>query len=363
MKIIQLSDLQTVMSNPCSKHNYFGWPTVTRLQNGTIAVVASGLRVRHICPFGKALMVTSDDEGKTYSTPSIVIDTPLDDRDGGILPFGESGVIVTSFNNSTNFQRSRKTATAYDIAYLDTVTAEEEEKNLGSTFRISHDRGKTFGPIYKSPITSPHGPMELPDGRIMWIGKAFNANDSTAAEAGLIRSYIINPDNGEMEFVGEIERVELNGVIPHLCEPHSIVLDDGTILVHIRAEGSTSDGERIFTTYQSKSFDGGKTFTKPVRILEPQGGAPAHLFKHSSGMLICTYGYRVTPFGIKAMFSKDNGETWDTGYDIYVNHISDDIGYPSTIELYDGTLLTVFYSADGEDLPCQIRQTKWKIEL
>lgn len=124
MKITQLSNLQTVMSNPHGKHNYFGWSTAIRLQNGNIAVVASGLMVRHICPFGKALMTVSDDDGQTYSSPAIVIDTPLDDRDGGILPFGKSGVIVTSFNNSTNFQRGRKTATAYDLAYLDTVTSE-----------------------------------------------------------------------------------------------------------------------------------------------------------------------------------------------------------------------------------------------
>ena len=28
-----------------------------------------------------------------------VVDTVMDDRDGGITPFGESGVVVTSFNN------------------------------------------------------------------------------------------------------------------------------------------------------------------------------------------------------------------------------------------------------------------------
>lgn len=75
-----------------------------------------------------------------------------------------------------------------------------------------------------------------------------------------------------MEYVGEIEKTEFEGVIPHFCEPHSIALDDGTILVHIRAEGSTDNGERLFTIYQSKSFDGGRTFTKPVRILDHQGG-------------------------------------------------------------------------------------------
>ena len=78
------------MSNPFSKHNYFGWPTAARLQNGTIAVVASGLRLRHICPFGKTVISYSNDEGQTYTLPAPVIDTVLDDRDGGIMPFGKS---------------------------------------------------------------------------------------------------------------------------------------------------------------------------------------------------------------------------------------------------------------------------------
>jgi hypothetical protein len=70
-------------------------------------------------------------------------------------------------------------------------------------------------------------------------------------------------------------------------------------------------------------------------------------------MLICTYGYRVTPFGIKAMFSKDNGETWDTGYDIYVNHISDDIGYPQPLSFPTEVCLQYFTPAQRKAVPAQ----------
>ena len=113
MKIIQLSDLQTVMSNPCSKHNYFGWPTVARLQNGKIAAAASGYRLSHICPFGKAVISYSEDNGETYTIPAPVIDTVLDDRDAGITAYGESSVIITSFNNTLQFQREHSFTSAY----------------------------------------------------------------------------------------------------------------------------------------------------------------------------------------------------------------------------------------------------------
>jgi hypothetical protein len=80
-------------------------------------------------------------------------------------------------------------------------------------------------------------------------------------------------------------------------------------------------------------------------------------------MLICTYGYRAkAPFGIRAMFSNDNGKTWDTGYSIYDNEISADLGYPSTVELADGSLLTVFYAIPKVGEAAVIMQQKWRFE-
>jgi len=359
MKIVKISDLTTVMSNADSKHNYFAWPTATRLQNGKIAVVASGFRRRHVCPFGKTVISYSSDEGETYTLPAPVIDTPLDDRDGGVVAFGDSKVIVTSFNNKVIFQRNCA-KTTYDNAYLDMVTPEDEEKYLGATFRISNDYGVTFGEIHKSPVTSPHGPVELPDGRLLWVG---NPMDIEEKDDECVRAYIINPDC-TMDFVGEIENIDYEGTKTLSCEPHAIVLDDGTILVHIRVQTFYvgKDSKTIFTIFQSESKDNGKTWTKPRQILKQQGGAPPHIIRHSSGMLICTYGYRQPPYGIKVMFSEDNGKTWDTDHDLYINHVSDDIGYPSTVELEDGSLLTVFYAQTAKDKPCTIEQQKWKFE-
>ena len=73
MKISLINGPKTVMSNPTSKHNYFAWPTVARLKNGRLAVVASGFRIQHVCPFGKTVLSFSEDEGKTYTRPAPVI--------------------------------------------------------------------------------------------------------------------------------------------------------------------------------------------------------------------------------------------------------------------------------------------------
>lgn len=365
VKIVKIGDSKTIMSNPDSKHNYFGWPTVEMLQNGKIAVVASGFRLRHICPFGKTVIAYSEDNGETYTSPSPVIDTVLDDRDGGIVAFGKSNVIVTSFNNSINFQRHISDVSAYALSYLDTLTSEEEEKALGSNFRISNDFGITFGEIFKSPITSPHGPVELPDGSLLWVGRTFNPGNAQRKGIDRIEAHRINTD-GTMEFVGEIENVHIGDIEPLSCEPHAIVLDNGKILTHIRVHDYSAG---IFTIFQSETQDNGRTWTKPRQILSKSGGSVPHLFKHSSGMLICTYSFRgdpytagTKPFGIRAMFSSDNGKTWDTGYSLYDNDISFDLGYPSTVELDDGTLITVFYATPNHNGEAVIMQQKWRFE-
>ena len=81
------------------------------------------------------------------------------------------------------------------------------------------------------------------------------------------------------------------------------------------------------------------------------GGAPPHLIMTSTGVLLCTYGRRKKPYGIMAMFSTDGGKTWEKDVRLYENPFSDDLGYPSTVELDDGTLITVFYEKNEKDGP------------
>ncbi|MCQ2485027.1 MAG: glycoside hydrolase [Clostridia bacterium] len=349
MKIELIGSPKIIINNELSKHNYFAWPSIAKMQDGRIAVACSGFRLEHICPFGKACISFSDDNGETYTPPTPVIDTTLDDRDAGIVPFGKSGAVLTSFNNTREFQYGCNPNNKYITSYLDTVTDEEEKRDLGSEFCLSSDCGKSFGKIFKSPVTSPHGPIELNDGTVLWTGRIFNEKDSFLDGAQGVQCYKINAD-GSMDLVGMIPDIE--GL--YSCEPHVVQCPDRKLICHIRTENN-------FTLFQSESTDCGKTWTAPHRILPDHGGAPAHLFYHSSGLLVSVYGYREYPYGIRAIFSRDNGETWSEPHTIYENHVSDDIGYPATVELDDSTLLTVFYAHPEENAPAAIMQQKWKI--
>ena len=62
------------------------------------------------------------------------------------------------------------------------------------------------------------------------------------------------------------------------------------------------------------------------------------------------------------MISYDNGNTWDIDHIIYETDAGWDLGYPSTIELSGGSLLTVFYARTGEDELAVIMQQKWRIQ-
>lgn len=358
MKIKVIEKEKIIMSNPDSKHNYFAWPTVTRLQNGEIAVGASGYRLSHICPFGKACISYSKDNGRTYTRPAPVIDTVMDDRDVGLCTFGDSGLILTSFTHTVSRSFLRKAMEEgleqcvdgkekeYVLAYLDTITDDEEERYLTSEFKISNDCGTSFGEIYKSPVTSPHGPIELNNNTVLWVGENYRNNH--------IEAYSIHPD-GEMKKIGEIEPIVENGKTLGVCEPYALQLNDGTIVCHIRIVED-------FSLFQSISKDNGKTWTKPERILKVGGGAPSFMLEHSSGVLIGVYGYRNKPYGIRAMFSKNGGITWNSDYVIFETLSSSDIGYPSIIELEDKSILMVFYAKDSKSNQTVIMQNRWAFE-
>ena len=369
MKKLISEPKKQICVNADSPFAYFGWPSVARLQDGTLAMAVSGFRMMHVCPFGKGVICYSRDEGKTWTLPAVVVDTPLDDRDSGVTPFGNGSAIFTSFNNPTCFQRRvnegcLKAEDSVELAkgrlieaYLNYVDAlGTQDQYLGSTYRVSRDGGYTFGPIRKMPVTAPHGPAALNDGTLLYAGRRFVPNDYPDDDQIPYVECWHSEDGENWEKWAAIENIYDGDDALLSCEPHAIQLPDGKIIVHIRVQG----GKRgVFTVYQSESEDGGHTFTAPRRLLDWNGGSPAHLLLHSSGRLMSVYGYRNAPFGIRVMFSDDGGKTWDTDWVLDDTAENSDLGYPATVELSDGSLLTVFYeNVKGKAV---VMQKVWKM--
>ena len=155
------------------------------------------------------------------------------------------------------------------------------------------------------------------------------------------------------------------------------VAADGSILLIIRTEHqpekpSWQNAYDLFTLYESRSFDGGKTWSVPTLInltdeaKKENGaegiGAPPHLMRHSSGVLILSCASRLRPFGIRVLFSRDEGKTWDPY--VLTEDVPDtaDLGYPATTELADGSLYTVWYQHTALGEPAVIYGAHWSVD-
>ena len=75
-----------------------------------------------------------------------------------------------------------------------------------------------------------------------------------------------------------------------------------------------------------------------------------------------SYGHRRKPYGNQARLSADNGQTWSEPMTISGDGSGGDLGYPSTVELSDGSLLTVWYEALKKGQNALLRQARWRID-
>ena len=362
---------QVICSNPHSVFRYFAWPSVERLHDGTLAAVCSGFRLGHVCPFGKVVICYSRDEGQTWTAPAPVMDTPMDDRDAGLTAFGSGRVMLTSFNHPFTFYRKENEMYGSPerrqliSAYLDYVEpTDAEAKYLGSTYRISEDGGYTFGPVRIAPVSAPHGAIRMPDGSLIYIGRASapeSCGSSFPPEASTLSVWKFDEQDAFIKLC-DIENIGDEHGWMLSCEPHALALPDGRIILHIRVQ--RKEPYRVFTIYQCESFDGGHSFTRPHQILSDLGGSPPHLMQHSSGRIICSFGYREAPCGIRVSFSDDQGETWSEPYVLEDGCPCWDMGYPATVEREDGSLLTIYYEAtyaSGKPEESSIVQRIWRM--
>lgn len=348
---------------------YQGWPTVCIDENGVLYAVASSFRISHICPFGKTAMYKSVDRGKTWTPPMVINDTYLDDRDAGIVSLGGGKLLVTWFTHPTDVYRSiyREHITHTNPLMKDAARAvldetypllSEEDQKGGSYVRLSEDYGVTWGEPVKVPISSPHGPALLSDGSLLWLGKGWYADglDSTAFTP--IQAYRSCDCGKTWNYVSELSCPD--GLAwDHFHEPHVLDLGGGHLLGSVRAQGENVP--YAFSIYTVTSDDNGLSWS-PMTHVDVQG-SPPHLMMHSSGKVILTFARRGKDHcGERALVSSDHGKTWEKLYILDENRPEDgDLGYPSTVEMPDGSLMTVYYQKYGDDPYPSILGTHWEL--
>ncbi|TBL79049.1 sialidase family protein [Paenibacillus thalictri] len=96
---------------------------------------------------------------------------------------------------------------------------------------------------------------------------------------------------------------------------------------------------------QFGTTDGGKTWTFQQRVTMA-GVHPAHVTRLDSGFLLMTCGIRLkNNWGIGVCVSKDGGDSWSRMAGLCNFGQLSDGGYPATVQLSDGELLTHYYAS------------------
>lgn len=347
---------------------YHGWPTVVRTKNGTLWLSWSGGRESHVCPFGQVCAMTSNDEGKTWTYPRVLLDSATDDRDSGVLETSKGTLLVTTFT-SLAYEDLFLKASAYAEqgskgwiskkmpaeqfakwkSAHERLSDEDRKAELGEWVIRSTDGGKTWSPRIATVLNSPHGPIQLRDGRLLYPGKQLWTPE------GKIGVAVSQDDGLTWKMLAEIPTRPGDDVKRSYHELHGVEAASGDLIVHIRNHNDKNKGE----TLQTESTDGGRTWSVPHSI--GVWGLPSHLLRLRDDRLVMTYGHRRKPYGNQARVSTDDGKTWSEPITLSGDGKGGDLGYPSTVELGDGKLLSVWYEAMAGSPKAVLRQAVWQL--
>ena len=322
---------------------YPGWPTIASTDSGELIVGFSGDREAHVCPWGKTQIVRSTDNGLSWSEPETINNSPLDDRDVGIIQTDKGTLLVTWFT-SLAFEKNPKYR-----RHREKVTPKIVEEYLGYWVMRSEDNGKTWGEPIKVRATTPHGPIQLEDGRLLYVGINYGEKKNIVIES--------KDDGRTWDDLATIAIPEDEDQ-GNYHEPHVVEAADGTLIAMSRYHEKNRDNSHL---RQSESADGGRTWTTYHKT--PIWGYPPHLIRLENGWLVVVYGVRRPEYGERACISKDNGKTWDIENEIVLSRApNSDLGYPASVQLEDGSIYTVYYEVRNTKEPPYLMGTRWEVK-
>ncbi|MBR2721222.1 MAG: exo-alpha-sialidase [Clostridia bacterium] len=351
--------------------HYLGWPTVCKGDGETLYAVAS-LRLEHIDPFGTTVFMESHDSGKTWTKPRVIVDSAHDERDSGIVYMGNGRMLVSYF--TPDVQRYIDGDYSYWQGRGD-ITEEQKkavleryetlsltEKQGGSYVVYSDDYGKTWGDPIQVPVSSPHGPTLGIDGKTLYYFGYPNKSAAAGFSFDTTKLHVITSTNYGKSWKHLCEVEKPTGLSSY--EPHLIQLSDGSFVAAVRSDtDKTNTATRGMAVYTATSKDG-RTWTPMKRASRDMLGGPPHLMQMDNGVVVLTYGYREGECGSRARLSYDGGQTWGEEIVLAISALPDstDCGYPSTVQLADGTLFTIYYQEYApKDYFCSILYTKWSL--
>jgi hypothetical protein len=305
-----------------ARNTYF--PTIAMMRGGDLVVVYYD-SPDHVSRIGRISMVRSRDQGRTWSPPSVVVDGPNDERDPNIIETARGTWLLSYFE-------------------ADTMKAPASQ---GVFVIRSTDEGRTWSPPIKvgsalAGVGTSARIVQLENGELL-----IPLYGTAPAETDAIASVVRSADDGETWPVeSEVRIAAAAGV--SFVEPAIASLGNGRLLAMLRTEG----GERA--AWESTSLDGGRTWTPPTRTtlvaqasdLLPVSDSGRQFVVHTWSDTSGRFGdSRPTAMQIIRFRDFPSARWTSEPRLLYQGHCWSDEGYPSSVRLRDGRLLTVYYDA------------------
>lgn len=345
---------QTISS---STDRYCGWPTLARTGENELSVVFSGNREGHVCPWGQVRRVRSTDGGRTWSASETIANGPLDDRDAGILRLADGSLLISWFTSTAfhdywvkgtvkkNGELFRNFRPNYEEHYakLDPARIPDE---LGSFCVRSTDGGKTWSEKVRMPDYTPHGAIQLKDGRLMFVSnerRVCVSSDSGATWSVLAR---MPPPPKETR----------DGWKLSICEPALLEGADGVLRCY---------GRGYRNALYSESRDGGRTWSVPAYTGIASWGSPLQALRLADGRFLLSAARReAEPSCVFALVGDADGlpDSFARAKEIVLYETTGmDFGYATTAQNADGSLVTAFYAHPDGDPVARVMATRWTL--
>ena len=212
--------------------------------------------------------------------------------------------------------------------------------------RRSTDGGKTWQehPIHRqlpfmAYLVAAHYPLRLDDGVLLYWAYGFSKedrDDTKGAMGGRRNAYALrSPDGGHKWDMIEMADGDRSPSPQGFTEIFPLHLGSSRLFATVRTALATPG----FAVW---SDDGGRTWSEPRETpIVAKHPIPARL---ADGTIVCAYQRRFAPpFGVRARFTSDLGQTWSDEVIIRDDiPVSDGLGMPCTVTFSDGTLFTLY---------------------
>jgi len=327
-----------------------------KLANGDLVLVfREALRREfrsHCDPTTRTSLIRSTDGGESWH--SLVTPDPAGGNGTTVNQFSDGTLMVSSFHWKF-VPLSRK----HELAGMGHLI---EHQPLGLATAVdgvyitcSSTDGYTWGSPRK--VETPGFPgastagrvIELDDGTLL-MPTAGKKPDDASHRCWVMKS----ADRGETwDFGGTMGHAEGE---TDFHEPRILLRPSGRILGMMRTPKANF--------FQAHSDDGGESWSAYKETpIWCGGSSPPDLLLLADGRVLCTYAQRREPFGVRACVSEDGGATWDLENERVLRDdgLASDMGYPSSEQLDDGSILTVYYW-HGEDQVRYLEGTRWSLD-